>query len=234
MSKDITEFFGDDKIIPEAIEVPPKLSDLTKPGFAFGSAEEAVIDENNGSGKNDMFSDDIDGVLSDMENRMANGEIPDEIDVPDNLWVELDELGAETIVEVWEEMRLGGHKALYNWVIYSEPKKAKKIRRELALKSNRTAQETELLKKLFEYIDKHDEIRGGYMSAVPYNEKHKNLLIRVVDIQLKKLKMQGKKVPIWLLWAYLLIAPEVKMGIKMYGLKDDLPTFDFDINDLKK
>ncbi len=231
MSEEIKGFFGTDNIIPEAVDVP-KLSDLTKPGFVIDAAEEATIDTGKG-GEGEMFSEDIDGVVSDMEDRIKNGEIPDEIEVPDNLWIELDELGAETIVEVWEEMRLGGHKALYNWVIYAEPKKAKKIRKQLSLKQNKTAKETAFLEKLFDYIDKHDEIRTDYMSAVPYNEKHKNLLIRVVDIQLKKLKMQGKKVPIWLLWAYLLIAPELKMGIKLYGLKDDLPTFDFDINDLK-
>ncbi len=136
MSEEIKGFFGDEKAIPEAVDVAPKLSDLTKPGFVIGAAEDAVLDEGKGT-ENEMFSEDIDGVVTDMEDRINNGEIPDEFDVPDNLWIELDELGAETIVEVWEEMRMGGHKALYNWVIYSEPKKAKKVRRQLSLKQNK-------------------------------------------------------------------------------------------------
>jgi hypothetical protein len=232
--KQMTNFFGDENVIPEAIDVAPDLSNLTRPNFSNTAAEEAIIDEDEkkGSGE-DMFSSDLEDMVKSVEDS-ANGVGGDDIEVPNSFLVELDELGADTIVDLWEELRISGHKQIYNWAIYKSPKNAKKVARELSLKQNKSPEEIELLEKIWAYIDKHDEVRSGYMDSVPYNENHKKLIVRVVDAQLKKMKMQGKKVPIWLLWTYLLLIPEVKMAIKMNGLRDDLPTFDFDLTKIRK
>ena len=48
------------------------------------------------------------------------------------------------------------------------------------------------------------------------------------------MKAQGKKVPEWLMWAYLFVAPEIKAISRLFIVKDEIPQFKFDPSTLEK
>lgn len=227
----IKDIFGKVKEAPEAINV----EEMVQPGFnvdeyiPFEEVNEQKKIEPGEKVKNpaseDMFSGDIDDALKEMEKTI------DEVEVPQTDAFGLDDLDAEMLVEMWEDVRLGIHSGLYNWAIYKEPKKARKMAKELSLKENRTEKEIALLKQLWDYIDKHDEIRTNYMAAIPYSEKHRDLFMRFIKYQIKRLRVMGKELPTWLIWAYILVVPEVKVAGKFFALKDEIPEFKFDLKD---
>jgi hypothetical protein len=182
----------------------------------------------------EMIDEDaiIDGIGEGMD------ELEDEVD--DMNFDDSDEdhfgiadLEAEFFLEMWEDARHNLHSFAYNQTLYKDGKAAKKIARKLSLKKGRTPKEDEYLKALWEYCDQHDECKSRYMEAVPYTGKHRDLTLRFIDLQLKKLRASGKKVPEWIIFMYLFAAPEVKAISRLFVVKDDIPEFRFDPSDLK-
>ena len=135
---------------------------------------------------------------------------------------DFDLLDGEMIFEFWDSARSMGHQAAYHWAIYQHPKQAKKKMQELALKQNRTAHEQKLLKALIQFINEHDELKEDYFSKVAYSEKHKALLIKFIDYQLKKMQASGRKVTKMGMWGYLLLAEAIPL-VSLLQIRMDMP-----------
>lgn len=230
--------FGAPAELPKAVSV----EDLTAPSF---SREQEYInyepvEEGQGFNLEDMLSDKIDEELR----HIAEDELGDEPDLhtpPDPEIREepepdfgIDDLDAEMIAEVWNDFRVTVHDKLYNWAIYKHPKKAKEIYHQLALKDNKTPADKALFEQLHVYITKHDELRSDYMSAVPYSEKHQALLLRFIEYQMSRMRAKGQRFPRWIIWVYLFVVPEAKMGMKFASIRSEIPAFNFDYEQFQR
>ena len=240
MSKD-KDIFGEVDNIPES--VGQKLMD---PGFSAAIAEdieveadppplseegkEAPKDKESLGGFDEMFNaENIEDLIEKAEQEDFDGE---DFDDTETFSFDISDLEPELLIDLWEEIRGGLHASIYEHFVYKHPKEAKKVIQKLSLKDQKTDQEKQLLKELFAYVEQHDEIRRKYMNNIPYSERHKALLTRMLNHQLKKMNVQGKTVPTWMIWSYLIVAPEVKMAATFWKLKDEIPPFSFDINSI--
>lgn len=232
MSKD--DFFGNLAALPEAVN-REELSRANLGDSEFATYEE-VNDEPNGPSIDDMLSDQIADDLKvgvgegDPEGELDYDDIP-EPDDTDSLHLE-DAIDADMIYEVWADIRLGLHTELYDWSIYRNPKQAKKVLRELGLKDHKTAEEQTLYRKLFDYVNQHDELRSEYRQSVPYTDKHRDLFLKYIQKEIEKARLKGKKFPTWLVILYLFVWPEVKAGAKFWKIRQEIPDLkpDFDLS----
>ncbi len=232
MSKD--DFFGDLAALPE----PVNREELGKANLGdteFAPYEE-VEEDSMGPSIDDMLSDQIaDDLKVGVGEGYPEGEIDfDEIpeaDDSDSLHLE-DAIDADMIYEVWADIRLGLHTELYDWSIYRNPKQAKKVLRDLGLKDHKTAEEQSLYKRLFDYVNQHDELRSEYRESVPYTDKHRDLFLKYIQKEIEKARLKGKKFPTWLVILYLFVWPEVKAGAKFWKIRQEIPDLkpDFDLS----
>lgn len=228
----MTNIFGAANELPKAV----RAEDLTSTSF---KREEYIdyepVKEDAGSEfqLEDMLSGNIDEQLQRMEDQLeeepqaASRPAADEVDDPE-ITFGLDDLDASMLAEIWNDLRVTVHGELYNWAIYREPKKARKVLEELAMKDQKTEADRALLKSLLDYTHKHQDLRSEYMAAVPYSEKHQALFIRFIEYQMQRMRLQGKTFPVWLMWVYLFLVPEIQAGIKFARIRADLPEFNFD------
>lgn len=234
--------FGSASELPRAVDE----NDLVATKFDRGEYidYEPVKDDPTGFNLSDMLSDNIDEELKRMESGNEGGGegptdtfkgAPDGAAIGDgDMSLDLDDLDAEMMAEMWNDLRVSLHSGLYDWAIYKQPKKAKQILRDLSMKDNKTAAEKALVEELWKYTDKHDELRSEYMGAVPYSEKQQALMVRFIEYQINRMRMQGRSFPKWLMWAYLFVVPEVQMGVKFIKIKSEVPEFNFDYEQFQR
>lgn len=225
---------------------PVREEDLTAPSFDRGEyIDYEPVREDGGFNLDDMLSSNIDESLRRMEAEVdpeAGGDpdapvsdtIPDEETLDSDTLFDIDDLDATMIAEMWNDLRVSAHSELYKWAVYKHPKRAKAMARELGMKDHKTEAEKALLQELWTYVDKHDELRTEYISAVPYSEKHQALMVRFVEYQINRMRMQGKSFPRWLMWVYLFLVPEVQMGIKFAKIRSEMPQFNFDFEQFQR
>lgn len=240
-------FFGNPTELPD----PVQAADITRPSGINGGAGTAQssgeyipfepIKDNVGFDLNEMFGPNIEEQLGNMEKEVDdatasaeaksdNGAAPDGGDEP----FEFDSMDAEMFYEMWNNIRIGAHDYVYDWAIYRNPKKAREVLQELSFKTNRTREEEDLMKVLWDYTGKHAILRDEYIAAVPYTPEHKDLCVRYIAYMIKRIRLQGKSVPTWLIGAYIFAVPEVTMLTKLAALRAQVPEFKFDMSLLKK
>ena len=80
-----------------------------------------------------------------------------------------------------------------------------------------------MLVELTNYLEKVDQVGAEYLNKVEYSPKRKKILEMFVVKQLKKWKLQGKKVNSNLLFGLYMVAAEVKLGSDLYELTKQIP-----------
>lgn len=228
------DIFGDTGSIPG--EVNTKAGASTKPNF--GSTGESggeyipfePADPNagakDGAKLEDMFSTEEVEKMMEEEAASASGSDNDIPPGGSDESFDFSELDAEILLEVWEDLRINIHNYAYDQKIYTAATaEAKRIIRELSIKDAKTQQETNLMKALWAFVDEHDVLKREYLSAVPYSEKHRALMMKYINYKFEKMKLQGKKFPTWLVPVYLFVLPEVRVLSALMTIQVKMPEF---------
>jgi len=237
MANNTFDIFGDAGSIPG--EVNTKAGASTKPNFgSTGDAGGEYIPyepaDPNASAKDgpkleEMFStEEVERIMAE---EAASGSDSDS-DIPpggnDQESFDFSELDAEMLLDVWEDLRINIHNYAYDHKIYTAATaEAKRIIRELSVKDAKTTQETNLMKALWAFVDEHDVLKREYLSAVPYSEKHRALMLKYISYKVEKMKLQGKKFPTWMVPVYLFVLPEVRVLSALMTIQVKMPEFKY-------
>ena len=185
-----SSFFGAMEELPKAVSV----DELTAPNFErppIGedlSYEEVTEDDNVLDG---MFGE-VEGFLAEEEAELDEQERQATSELSAGEEKEADAMKAQAVVWAAEGLRRNIYYYLfYIFVNKKDVKAIKRVSRQLSLKPDRTPQEQEILKKMWDYLDKHESLRNAYLDDIRLQEEQRNILAKMLELEIRRRRLQG-------------------------------------------
>lgn len=195
-------FFGIPDEIPQAVNV----DDMTAPQFDRPPDAAEEIDYEEVDSGNDSLAAELDEMLNldgiakeaeeslEEEEAAAGGSPAPSDDLPAADEKVSDEAKSEMVILSLEGARQELYMHLYNMLVKAKDVKTiKSIARQLSRKQNRTAEESELMERMFNALDEHENLQKEYLESISISERRREIYIKLMEIELRRRRLMGKK-----------------------------------------